>query len=502
MTFLARSAGAIRDAILEDWRTRYLALDPPLDLDIAEGSDAYNEADALALELEGIELGTQGAAHRVLVSLAVATDLDAFAEDDGIARKPAAKARRNVSITGTPGTVGTLGGATLNASTGLVFTPIDRTTGAALATLTLDGMGLLVVLCEAAEAGTAGNLGAGVVLTWSSAPTGFAATGTVSASATGVLDGAAAEGDAALRARILDRRRERPGSGNRADWRAWARACTGVEDAYVWPLMQPTTGTTEVKGCVTVVPLGPAQGDSPTNPRILGSTRCAQVKGYVEGTHDTAGNALGTPGAQLRPVSLLDGNYAIEDPATQAQAVAAQLTLASAYAFPWSGTMTVHVSSDATHLVVSGDHEAKNGKKALAYVGTGAIRGGYQEVTLPGTGAYDGGTGLTTWTFGSGVLLATPSGTAYPSPVNWAALRTAVFALFDALGPGDVALPSKSARWPAEDVQGRATLHPSAVVAALMGVAGVLAATVTTPSAAVTPAAKTIVTLGTFLVTA
>lgn len=45
MTFTARSAAAIRDAALENLRARYLARGE--DLDTSEGSDAYNELDAL-----------------------------------------------------------------------------------------------------------------------------------------------------------------------------------------------------------------------------------------------------------------------------------------------------------------------------------------------------------------------------------------------------------------------------------------------------------------------
>ena len=80
----------------------------------------------------------------------------------------------------------------------------------------------------------------------------------------------------------------------------------------------------------------------------------------------------------------------------------------------------------------------------------------------------------------------------------WNDFRTAVLAYFDALGPGDT---SPASRWPTEDQQGRATVYRTALAAAAIGVGGVLSATTTTPASDVPPAAKRVITLGTFTVT-
>ena len=76
---------------------------------------------------------------------------------------------------------------------------------------------------------------------------------------------------------------------------------------------------------------------------------------------------------------------------------------------------------------------------------------------------------------------------------------------FDALGPGDTTPPS---RWPEESVEARATLYRQGLAADVITgmqsppvATGVLSCTVTTPAADVTPAAKTVVTLGTLIVT-
>jgi len=151
--------------------------------------------------------------------------------------------------------------------------------------------------------------------------------------------------------------------------------------------------------------------------------------------------------------------------------------------------------------VVTGDYSVTgtnlSGKKALVLVGTGVIRGGYQVATL-GTGTYNGGTGRTTFPLGT-ALLAAPTGgsTLRGYTTSWEALRTAVFAFFDALGPSD---SSPASRWPTEDAVGaRSTLYRTALQGAMTRVDGVLSALLTTPGADVTPSTwKTILTLSTF----
>ena len=130
----------------------------------------------------------------------------------------------------------------------------------------------------------------------------------------------------------------------------------------------------------------------------------------------------------------------------------------------------------------------------LVDVGNAYYRGGYYRVVLP-AGSFAAGN--TTFDLTATPLPAAPTGTLYPPPGNWSDLRTAIFAYFDSLGPGDTTPPR---RWPSEDNGARATVYRSALVAAAMAVPGVLSASVTTPGTDVAPTAKVVVTLGNFLV--
>jgi len=507
MPFDARNADTIRQELLDDWRARHAAATPPRDLDVQEGSDAYNEAAALALILEGIEIGAQEAANRVLVRSSFGADLDAFAEDEGTARYAASPARRQVRVTGANSTTYALSGQTLGSSGGLTFTPINATTGAALTSLATNGSGYVDIVVECTEDGTAGNLPTGTVLTWSSAPSGMGSTGTINGA---TRAGEAEESDAALQTRLLELMRERPASGNRADWRAKAMEITGVENAFVYRLLAPPAstpgaGTPHTPGCVTVVVVGPAQGTSTTNDRIVRGTAGAALaaeKGYFEGTHDADGNTItearGTD-AQWIPAALDPDDYTVEAANTQTQNVTAALLLDSSASWAWSGAAMTITGSTSTTIVVAGDQTAKNNKDALVFIGTSFARGGWVKVNL-GEGVY--AASETTFTFAALGHAPDTSRGAYPAPSVWTALQTAAFAHFDALAPGDVDTVTypRSARFPPESWGAGyfSKLYRLLLGRDLMAVSGVLTANVTTPSGDVTPGAKTLVELGEF----
>jgi len=211
-------------------------------------------------------------------------------------------------------------------------------------------------------------------------------------------------------------------------------------------------------------------------------------------------------GNRLPPVTMVYGDWTVEAINTQTQNVVVAITPTASNAFPFVSNPALDASSDATYVVVSGNYgaggiENLSGLSALVYVGidplTDGVRGGYVRVTL-GTGTYDGGTLLTTFPV-TGLPRApiTPS-FLWAAPPCWAAFQTTVFDYFDGLGPGDATTP---ARWPTQDVSGRATVYRSALAGRVTEVAGVLSASVTTPAANVTPAQKTVVTLGTLLIT-
>lgn len=509
MAFTVRTAAEIRDEALTNLRTRYLAAGA--DIDIQEGSPAYNEFDAWALELEAVELGAREAAHRVLVRETFGSDLDLFAEDLGTARFTASSARRYVLVTGANSTLYTLTGQTLNDASGVAFLPID-TNGAALGSVTTDGSGNATVLTEAQTDGTGGNVEVGTILTWSSAPSGMGATGTVASDTGSAREGENAETDEDLQTRLLELLRERPASGNRADWRARGLEIRGVEDVYVYPLLAPPasapgSGTPHTPGCVTVVLLGPAQGDSVTNTRRIGGTAGAALptrKGYFEGTHDADQNPLAASAAdfaQWRPVGMEEADYTVEAANEQTQSVTAQLVLDASASWSWETGALTASSSTTTSITVSGDHSDKAGLDALVFIGTSNTRGGWTKVTIATVGVV-GPNSTLNWT---PALAAAPTvaKNVYAAPSNWEALRLAAFAHMDALGPGDVDLVTypRSGRFPPESWGARAKFYRFRFAADLMAVAGVLTAEITSPLADVTPAQKTVVVLDEFLVT-
>lgn len=492
MGFIARTRSEIRDSLLADWAARYQQLGKTLLT--MQGSDAFMLAEALALELEGLEAQALQITHEILPDEASTEGLNRHGSVDGVPRTPAGAAVLSIEISGTPLATITFGSSVLVSAAGLRYVP-------ATASEVLNGAGKATLNFTSTTAGTTGNQAALTILTWSSTPPDANPTATVVATTT---PGINSEIDESYATRIIQRRQERPASGNRADWRQWVRDCTGVADAYVYPLLHASLGANTL-GAVTAIVLGPVQGDSTTNTRILSAGAVANIAAYIEGTKDSLGNTL--PAAMqkmLRPVTMAAGDYAIEYALTSSQNVDATLVMAAAYAFPFTGTMTEEATqtSTTTVLYVNGDQTGKNGKAVLVNVGTSNIRGGYQMITLP-NGTF--GAGYTTFNLATPLVAAPIDGsTVYPAPPNWPQIRAAVFAYFDALGPGDT---SPAARWPGEETQGRATLYRSALAAVLIDgfgaeapVSGVLSASIGTPATDVAPAAKTIVTLGEFII--
>lgn len=515
MPFTARSAAEIRDDLLSVWAAKYRIRGQ--DLAIDRDSDAYAEADALSLTLEGLEIQAQQNGAQVLLRRASGGALDDFAEDDGTARKGAVTARRHVSVSGPVSTTTALAGQYLTTSSGTRFNPINAD-GSALASIVTDSSGAAVILVECAVTGSAGSISTSTVLTWSSPPTSFASTGTVTSTTTNRRDGAEREDDSDLRARLLELRRERPASANRADWREKVREVTGVSEAFVYPLAAPVadgvslpaTGTPSVPGCVTVLAVGPVQSDAdnPTNTRfVIGGAasaglRCSQIEDFIEGDRD-ADLSVTTTGRQWRPASLPQGNYTVKTPRKQTQDVDLRITPASSTPFPFTydAGFTVHSSSDTTHLVVDGDHTAKDSKAVLVRLGTSVIRGGYAPVTLT-VGSYNGGTNRTTWTVAAMAGAPVAGSVVLPAPPAWVNIKAAVLAYFDALGPGEYSYGYvASARFPAPEDGSPSTLHPTALAARVITeVSTVLACTTSTPSTATTPVDEYLLDLGYLIV--
>lgn len=500
MAFTGRSRDTIRSALLTDWASLYASRG--LTLLTASGSDAYLWASAIATQVEGTEAQAEQTARDILPDEASTDALGRHAYVDGLARRAGLTARHTVSVTsGLAGTYAIPAGTRMQYGDGTSYIVESASV------TTAGGPPTGTITIRAVEPGVAATRTVGDVLTFVSTPSSLNSTGTV---ASEVRAGTDAESDSALATRVITRRRDRPGSGNRADWASWVESYTGTEIAqtFVYPLLAPPTifpgaGTPSTPGTVTVVAVGPAQGDSVTNTRLVptddASTRAAgeeltRIEDYIEGNRLPDGTDVSAnPNDALRPVPVTPGNYSVEAMATTSRDVVVSVVVSYANIRQWVGTMTV-VSATSSQLVVSGDQTANDGFRALVNITTAAYRGGYKLFTL-GIGFFDGVN--TTFPMGD-ASIATATGTVYPGHGNFNAMRDAALAYFDALGPGDT---TPASRWPEEDDTARATLYITALAAAINGADGVLSATTTTPAANVTPAAKEVVVLDTFRTT-
>jgi uncharacterized phage protein gp47/JayE len=506
----ARTRDEIADTGLADHAARAEDADRPID--VRAHAPAWTFWQALALILESQEFQLDDLSKQFLPDTASTTNLDRHGAVEGVARLAATPAVLTLEVSGTPSVAVTFGSATLTGPNGAVYAPSKFSDGTG-GSVALDGSGKATAYATARTAGIDGNQPDLTTLTWSAPPADSNDTALVTATFAAALE---QELDGPYALRILARRQERPASGNRADWVAWATDVTGVADAVVYPRLHATYGV-DTLGAVTVLPLGPAQGDSPTNTRIVSGDTADAVAGYIEGTNDADG---GVSDASLliqrRPVTMRAGDYFVEPAASTTQDLDIQVTLAAARAAPFAysagdAVMASPTPTDTT-FSINGDVTARykpGGAPAaiLAPVAPADYRGGYYQLT-PTSVTYNSGAGRTDFVVPALPGAAVATRVVLPGLPEWAAMRTAAFNLFDQLGPGDT---SPASRWPGQESRLRSTLYQSALVAMLVaqydddgalhcGVNGVLNAVVVTPAGDIVPSAKTIVELGVLLV--
>lgn len=150
----------------------------------------------------------------------------------GVARTAAVFATGNITVQGTNGTV---------VPTGTRFKRADgvfyNTTGSG----TITG-GTASLPAKAVNAGLAGNSDAGNALSLVNSISGVNSDAVVAVG--GITNGADAEGDDSLRARLLDRIQQPPHGGAAFDYVKWAKEVNGVTRAWAYPLaMGPGTVT-------------------------------------------------------------------------------------------------------------------------------------------------------------------------------------------------------------------------------------------------------------------
>lgn len=154
--------------------------------------------------------------RQCFTSTAEGAYLERRASEYGIYRKQATASEGSVTFTGT-GTVPD--GTQLQDEAGNVYVTVGDSTGG-------------VSKIKSSEAGASGNASAGMELTLVS-PIASIMSNAVAGELTGGSD---AEEDESLRERLLDRQKNPPKAGTKADYVAWARSVSGVTRAWCYPL--------------------------------------------------------------------------------------------------------------------------------------------------------------------------------------------------------------------------------------------------------------------------
>jgi uncharacterized phage protein gp47/JayE len=201
---------------LEDLR---LAVDGP----VLRQSNLATASEVMAGLVDGVYAGQAYTARQVIPDTAETEFLEMHATRWGITRIAATSASGSLTVTGTTGVV---------VPSGTVFARADGARVASTAAVTLaDGTATVAVTAD--TAGIDGNADAATGYLLTSAISGVDAAATVVSP--GLSGGAAAESDAALLSRLLERMQRPPHGGAAHDYRAWASTVAGVTRVWALP---------------------------------------------------------------------------------------------------------------------------------------------------------------------------------------------------------------------------------------------------------------------------
>ena len=170
-------------------------------------------------------------AKQNLAITATGADLDRLGQNEGVVRKTATTAQVTATLTATTGTVIPSTIDFIADANGLLYRPIaDVTAVADVATLTL----------QCRESGVSGQLEIGDTLEIASQISGANTTATVTAI---VVIGIDAESDADYRPRVLFAQRAITGGANATDHKIWSEEVTGVKRAFPYSGRPADEGT-------------------------------------------------------------------------------------------------------------------------------------------------------------------------------------------------------------------------------------------------------------------
>ena len=257
--------------------------------------------------------------RQIILDTADAEFLDRWGSVWGISRKAAAPAKGNVTFTGADGT---------NIPAG---TQLLRSDGAAFTT---DALGVIaggsaLIAATASVAGAAGNTVLNSPLTLAAPIAG--ANGVATVAAGGLAQGADAETDDSLRARLVARISLPPQGGAKTDYVAWALQVAGVTRAWCYP-QELGAGTVTVRFV----------RDLDAGTIIPDAGEVAAVQAYIDALRPVTANVT-----VLAPIAVpLAFTFTVIDPNTQAvkDAITAALTdLLSREASPGGTILLSHI---------------------------------------------------------------------------------------------------------------------------------------------------------------
>jgi len=212
----------------------------------AEGSDAWVEANAVAIQLYRQQLRDVDVASWISIKYATGIKLDDLAYQWLLTpRQSATKWYGQITFTATSGSTPSALAGTLTGSS-----DSGASYGNTEAISAIDWIGGSVTVdAESLTTGVSNNQTNGTSLTLSSTPAGFLSTAVLVVDAN-TIEAEDQESDEDLRARIFNATKNRPASGNWSHFKEWAEEVDGVDTAFVYPLMYGL-------GTCLIVPMGP-----------------------------------------------------------------------------------------------------------------------------------------------------------------------------------------------------------------------------------------------------
>lgn len=265
----------------------------PSQIDKSEGSFIYDALSPASNEMAQLYITDDNMLKRIYPFTATGTDLENITNPVGVSRKPGGKATMSILFSGTPDMVVPFG-TLVQTKQGLRYKTLKDVTLV---------QGQAIVEVEAENEGSEYNVPANTIV---ELPTHISGIASVT-NPNPVTNGYDIEDDESLRRRYFERMQTPATSGNKYQYRNWAKEVTGVGDAKPFPLWNGP-------GTVKVVIIN-------SNKRAADAELVQKVKDYIDPQPEGHGEGKAPIGATLTVVSAVE----------KAIDITAKVVLASGY---------------------------------------------------------------------------------------------------------------------------------------------------------------------------